>query len=54
MYIFYDWLLSMDFHPWLLSVDFCSGVISMVIYSNAGEQEKVIKKENKGKSGIYR
>lgn len=45
MYIFYDWL----------SVDFCYGVISVVaMYSNAGEQEKLIKKENKGLSGVYR
>lgn len=45
MYIFYD----------LLSVDFCYGVISAVtVYSNAGEQEKLIKKESKGLSGIYR
>jgi len=54
MYIFYDWLLSLDFCAWLLSVDFCSGIISVVFYANGGDLEKVIKKENRGKSGIYR
>jgi len=54
MYIFYDWLLSLDFGAWLLSVDFCSGVISVVFYANGGDLEKVIKKENRAKSGIYR
>jgi hypothetical protein len=38
----------------LLSVDFCLFIVPAVTYSKPDLQEKLIKEENRGKSGVYR